>query len=280
LSRFPAAPRRAAALLLAAAALAASARESQRLDTGWSFNLGEAAGASAPGFDATAWRPVTLPHDWSVALPLDPAAPSSGHGGFFQNGVGWYRRVITAPAAWADRRVELEFEGIYGLAEVWLNGVALGRHVYGYTPLQLDLTARLKLGADNVLAVRVDHSAQPSARWYTGSGLYRPVWLHVTDPVHVVADSVTVTTTGLEAARATVLFQAKVRNESSAPSKVTVETVLLDAEGRAAASFRKETTIAAGAVYAAESELTIARPEAWAPDSPSLYRAVTLVLQG
>jgi len=275
-----AALRRCAALWLAVAALAATARETLRLDTGWSFNLGDAPGAQAPGFDAAAWPTVSLPHDWSIALPIDHAAPAVGHGGFFANGTGWYRRVIAAPADWAGRRVEIEFEGVYGVTEVWLNGESLGRHVYGYTPFRVDLTARLKPGADNVLAVRVDNSAQPSARWYTGSGLYRPVWLQVTDPVHVVADSVTVTTTALEAARATVLFRAKVRNESSAPDKVAIETVLLDAEGRTVASFRKETTIAAGGVFAAESELTISRPEAWAPDSPSLYRAVTSVLQG
>jgi len=269
--------RRGAALWLTAVALAAVARETLRLDTGWQFNLGDAPGAQTPDFDAAAWKPVSVPHDWSIALPVDLAATSAGHGGFFQNGIGWYRHVIAPPVTWSGRRVEIEFEGVYGVTEVWLNGVSLGCHVYGYTPIRLDLTAHLKPGADNVLALRVDNSAQPNSRWYTGSGLTRPVWLRVTDPVHVAPGGVFIATTELTDQRATVQVQATVRNETNVSRTVVVEIELLDFREHLVASARTEGTINAGGEFPAAADLRISQPRTWSPDLPNLYRAVTRV---
>lgn len=249
----------------------AAAREVRRLDDGWIF----AAGGSDP-----AGQPVTLPHDWSIAGPVDPAAPAAGHGGYFPTGTGEYRRVIAAPAAWAGRRVELEFEGVAGLAEVSLNGVVLGRHTYAFTPFRVDLTPRLQPGADNLLVVRVDHSAQPTARWYAGSGLYRTVWLRVTEPVHLSAGGTWVTTEELTDGHARLRVHTGMSNAGTKAQDVTVETQLFDPAGRPVVAVRTAGQVPAAGEWTDSVAAVVPGPEAWSPDTPRLYRAVARIMAG
>ena len=260
--------------------VSAGAREARPLDAGWAFHLGDVPGAEAPGFDSRSWRRVDLPHDWSIEAAVDVHAPSSGAGGFFPTGIGWYRRAFVAPAAAAGRHVEIEFEGVYMNAEVWLNGVRLGSHPYGYTPFRFDLTPHLKLGAENVLAVRVDNSQQVNSRWYSGSGIYRHVWLDLTAPLHVAADGVWTTTTALSADSATVRIETTVRNDAAATSEFEIETVLNDPAGHTIASLRTVGRVAPGAVFVASPEAMVARPLAWSPETPALYRAITRIRAG
>ena len=145
-------------------------------------------------------REVDLPHDWSPELPRSPGNPSRAAGGFFANGTGWYLKTFDAPESWQGKKVFVEFEGVYMNAEVWLNEHFLCRHPYGYTTFQVDLTPYLNLGKPNTLKVRVDNSAQLNSRWYSGSGIYRPVWLMVAEPVHVAHWGVFVTTPAVSAA--------------------------------------------------------------------------------
>ena len=263
-----------------AAGLSAAPREQRRLDAGWRFHLGEAPGADAAVFADAAWTPVTLPHDWSIAGPVDPKAPAAGHGGYFPTGTGWYRLTFAAPAAWSGRRVELEFEGAAMGAEVWLNGAVVGRWAYGYTPFRFDVTSFLKTGADNVLSVRVDNSAQPNSRWYSGSGLYRPVWLRVTDPVHVPAGGAWVTTEALTKNEAKLRVHAEVANAGAEARAVTVETRLLDPRGKELAAVRAAASVPAGGAWSGSLAVVVPNPQPWSPDSPVLHRAITRVLDG
>jgi beta-galactosidase len=248
------------AAVLFCLAVPAAARERRSFDAGWKFMLGDPAGAQAPSFEDAAWRSVTLPHDWSVEGKADAANPSGGAEGFFPAGVGWYRRSFTAPTAWTGQHVTVEFEGVYMNADVWLNGEKLGTHPYGYTAFYYDVTSRLKPGARNVLAVRVDNSNKQSSRWYPGSGIYRHVWATVTGPVRVAQWGVSVTTPEVSPARARVVVSAQVEGAG------TVETTIFAPDGRK--------------VGAGEREIVVARPALWSPDSPKLYRAVTRVLAG
>ena len=213
--------------------LAGSARGRERilLDAGWRFHLGEVPAASQPDCDDRDWRLVNLPHDWSIEGTVDPHAPGTGRDGFFPTGIGWYRRSFVAPPAWSGQRVMIEFEGVYMNAEVWINGRSLGVHPYGYTPFAYDLTPYLQPGAANVLAVRVDNSQQPNSRWYSGSGIYRHVWLHVAGPVQVVPWGVFVATTEASDAAAQIRIETTVRNETDAPASLSVETRILDPAG-------------------------------------------------
>lgn len=265
------------AVLGAVLCAGAWAREVQSLDADWLFHLGDATGAQAEDFDARAWRRLDVPHDWSIELPIDKDAPAAGGGGFFQNGIGWYRRSFVAPKAWSGRRIAIEFDGVYMNAEVWINGVSLGRHPYGYTAFRRDLTPQVKLGAENVLAVRVDNSAQPNSRWYSGSGINRHVRLVVTAPVHVAPNGVFASTTALRDSAASLTIATSVRNELGQPVRATVETTILAPGGARVAQSRETIDLPANGEGAANAMLDVRRAQPWSPETPALYRAVTRV---
>ena len=264
------------ALAVLGTVLAAS-REERRLDGGWRFHRGDTPGAETPSFDDAVWSSVTLPHDWSIAGPVDAAAPAAGHGGYFPTGAGWYRLKLGAPEVWSGRRVEIEFEGAAMGAEVWLNGASLGRWAYGYTPFRFDLTPQLRPGAENVLAVRVDNSAQPNSRWYSGSGLYRPVWLRVTDPVHVPAGGVWVTTEELSDKQAKLRVRAEVENASSEARELRIEAELRDARGRVVARESVGAAVAGSGKRSEALAAVVRDPRAWSPEAPTLYQAIIRV---
>ena len=213
----------AVALSLAPASMNAAksnlSRQELAADSGWKFLLGDPSGAEAPSFADTAWRTVDLPHDWSIEGRPDKESPTGAGGGFFPAGVGWYRKTFSAPADWRGKRVSVEFDGVYRDATVYLNGHKLGTHPYGYTSFTFDLTPDLNFTGTNVLAVRVDNSAQPNSRWYSGSGIYRHVRVVITDPIHVAHWGVFVTTPKVSGDAATVVVQTKVANESDKPAE-------------------------------------------------------------
>lgn len=266
-----------AGALSADAAAATPGRERQLLDHDWKFLLGDPAGAEAAAFNASAWRTLDLPHDWSIEGHIDAKNPAGGSGGYFPTGVGWYRRGLTAPASWTGKRVSIEFEGVYMNASVYINGHDLGMHPYGYTSFFHDLTDYLKPGA-NVLAVRVDQSKQRNSRWYSGSGIYRHVWLNVTDPVHVAPWGVSITTPEI-GVRARVAISTRIANDSSMPARVTLRTLVYAPDGVPAGESAANVTFGANQSIALDQELRVANPMLWSPESPKLYRAVTRVIR-
>jgi beta-galactosidase len=159
-------------------------RQVQIFNSGWKFNLADEAIFREPDYDDSSWRPLELPHDWSIELEADEK--TGGAHGYFPTGIGWYRKSFVLPESMHGKKVVVRFDGIYMNSEVWINGVFLGRYPYGYSTLHYDLTEFLKKGNNevNVLAVRVDNSLQPSTRWYNGSGIYRNVWLISTGFIH------------------------------------------------------------------------------------------------
>ena len=123
---------------------------------------------------------MDLPHDWSIEGAAGQGQSDGSGGGYFPAGTGWYRKTFSAPAEWKGKRVSVEFDGVYRDATVYMNGHKLGTQPYGYTSFRFDLTPDLDFAGPNVLAVRVDNSAQPNSRWYSGSGIYRHVRVVVT----------------------------------------------------------------------------------------------------
>jgi len=268
------------AVLVSAAAAAVTPktpRQDLAADAGWKFQLGDAAGAENPTFADSSWRTVDLPHDWSIESKPDKDNPSGTGGGFFPNGVGWYRKTFTAPREWNGKRVTVQFDGVYRDATVYLNGHKLGTHPYGYTSFTFDLTPDLKLSGTNVLAVRVDNSAEPNSRWYSGSGIYRHVHVIVADTTHVAHWGVFVTTPEVSNASAKVSIKTRVANESSAPAGVTVETTLLDKAGKTIGTAHSNLTLASGKEDETAQEVAVANPALWTPETPTLYRAVSTI---
>ena len=263
------------------AAVSAAQPESPRLelaaDAGWKFLLDDPSGAETPSFADSSWRKVDLPHDWSIEARPEKDNPGGAGEGFFAGGTGWYRKSFQAPAAWKGKRVSVEFDGVYQNATVYLNGHKLGTHPYGYTAFSFDLTSELSFSGANVLAVRVDNSAQPNSRWYSGSGIYRHVRVVVTDPTHVAHWGVFVTTPEVSSASAKVSLHASVANESEKQDQVGVETTLFDKAGNKVGSGESKLTIAPGSETQSAQEITVASPALWSPDSPTMYRAVTQV---
>ena len=240
-------------------------------DAGWRFHLGDADGAHAGAFDDTRWRRLDLPHDWSIEAVVAEDNPAGPRGGFFPGGVGWYRKAFDAPAEWADRKVAVEFDGVYWHSDVWINGRHLGHRPSGYVGFQYDLTDHLNIGGPNVLAVRVDNSLQPNARWYTGSGIYRHVWLAVTGRLHLTHWGTRITTPRVADDGALVAVAAAVRNETGAAASVTLRCTVLGPDGRAVGESDAAADLPAGAEHTFEHALEVGAPALWSPDAPALY---------
>ncbi|HEX8658847.1 MAG TPA: glycoside hydrolase family 2 TIM barrel-domain containing protein, partial [Hymenobacter sp.] len=261
-----------------------TSRSTALFDAGWRFHRGGAQGAEAVAFDDAAWRTLDLPHDWSIedlpgtASPFSPDASSQVSGGFTSGGTGWYRKTFAVPAGTPGQRVQLQFDGVYMNAEVWVNGHSVGRHPYGYTSFAYDITDQVKFGASNVVAVQVQHEG-PSSRWYSGSGIYRHVWLTRLAPVHVAPWGTYLTTPEVTAAAAQVSARTTVVNTSGQSADLTLTTRLRDPKGREVARAETRQTAAAGATVVVGQTLRLPKPQRWSLAQPALYTALTEVRQ-
>ncbi|MDP0492652.1 MAG: DUF4982 domain-containing protein [Verrucomicrobiota bacterium JB023] len=251
----------------------ATTRERLNFDADWSFIQEDVEGAEKPDFDHSQWRSLDLPHDWSVEGPFDKEAPSGAAGGYLPGGIGWYRKTFTSPS---DPAVQtfIEFDSVYKNSEVWINGELLGKRPFGYIGFQYDLTPHLKEEGENVIAVRVDNSLQPSSRWYTGSGIYRHVWLTHTDKVHVTHWGTQVTTPEINEKSAKVMVKTTLRNDYEEEKTITVRQAV-DGE-----NVSTEVTLAAGEETTVEQSLQVAEPKLWSPETPNLYELETTLLLG
>jgi beta-galactosidase len=250
----------------------------QRFDEQWRFHFGDPSEWWGHVPDVSVWRVVDLPHDWSIELDRDPQNPCGSSGGFFTMGRGWYHKTFNAPDTWRDKKVFLEFEGVYMNTEVWLNGALLGRHPYGYTSFGYDLTPSLNVGGENVLRVMVDNSYQRNSRWYSGSGIYRHVWLMVTDPVHVAQWGVFVTTPEASPEMARVHVEMSVVNDKTEACEAIVRASIVAPDGMVVGSTETVATLTPGNTHIYTQDLTMAQPKLWSPDMPSLYWLETVVI--
>jgi beta-galactosidase len=249
-------------------------------DFGWKFIKSDTPGADKPDFNDTAWRTVNLPHDWSIEGPYTQSDPTGGSGGSLPTGIGWYRRTFMAPEAWRGKNIFVEFDGVYMNSDVWLNGRLLGHRPFGYIGFEYNLTSYLKFGQTNVLSVRVDNSRQPNSRWYSGSGIYRHVWVTITDPLHVSHWGTYVTTPKVSADSATVRIRTKVQNDSSARRKVTLVTQILNSQGAVVASKEVNETLTARSSRESDQTLEVAEPSLWSLESPNPYSVRTTIQSG
>ncbi|MBN1777866.1 MAG: DUF4982 domain-containing protein [Clostridiales bacterium] len=230
-------------------------RTSIRLNSGWRFHLGEQTQAYFKGYDDSAWETVTLPHDWSVALPFDQNC-SSGTG-YLPGGIGWYRKQFTLKDI-QNKKVFVTFGGVYQNARVWINSNYLGKRPYGYSTFTYDISAFAAEG-DNVISVRCEHIELADSRWFTGNGIYRDVTLIVCLPAHLAPDGVFAYTETANQDTAVIRVQAEITEEAR------LRCVLLDANGDTAAE---------GA-----DTLTVKMPRLWSPDTPYLYKLAASAYQ-
>ena len=250
------------------------------LNPDWTFYKGDVTGAEATGFGDSTWSKVNLPH------VFDTPYYSLKKGVFWYVGYGWYRKHFNAQADWiSSKRIVLEFEAAFQVAEVYVNGKLVGEHKGGFTGFYFDITSAVTAG-DNVIAVRVNNlwDAQIAPRggdWLFLGGIHRDVFLVVTNPLHVTWYGTFVTTPQVSAAQATVDVKTEVKNENAASVSCKVTTTIVDATDAVVASMESTQSIAAGAVYEFDqTSPAIANPHLWSPETPYMYKVNTTVSDG
>ncbi|MBP3669019.1 MAG: DUF4982 domain-containing protein, partial [Bacteroides sp.] len=252
-------------------------RQRTSFNNNWKFSLGDVEGASVFTFDDSEWRQLNLPHDWAIEGEFSKDNPSGTGGGALPGGIGWYRKTFVADKAYAGKKVFIDFDGVYMNSEVFINGNSLGKRPYGYISFRYDLTPYLKIGEENVIAVRVDNQEQPNSRWYSGCGIYRNVWLTVSNPIHVDLWGTYVTTPQVSDKEATVSVCTSIKNEGAVDAEVKVVSSLLDAEGNRVGETTSVLPISKDSVGTYQQTMKVDSPILWSVNNPYLYTLETEV---
>ncbi len=251
----------------------------QLFDYDWKFFLGDVSEAKANDFNDDNWQKLDLPHDWSIEGKVNPKNPTKGAGGYFPTGIGWYRKTFYVPKEWAEKKAAIYFEGVYMNSEVFINGKSLGVHPYGYTSFSYDLTSYLNFGKENVIAVKVDNSQQVNSRWYSGSGIYRHVWMMVTNPVHVAQWGTSVTTPAVSSKKATVQVKTMVKNETASSQSIVVKSILWNKNSKNTGKTQMQIEIPANSEKEISQTINVSNPLLWTPETPQLYQVQIQVVK-
>ena len=220
-------------LLIVSTIAHAQVRKKENFNNNWRFILDSVNNYSDTTVNDASWRKLNLPHDWSIEGTFSKEHPATAGGGALPGGLGWYRKTFKVPATSKDKTVFIGFDGVYRNSEVFINGHSLGIRPNGYISFQYDLTPYLNYGTQpNVIAVNVDNLRQPNSRWYSGSGIYRNVWLTTVDKIHVINWGTFITTPEVSAASATVNIITSIQNQYKTNQPITLNTTVFDAEGK------------------------------------------------
>ena len=245
----------------------------------WKFILSDEKGADKSGFKDADWRTLDLPHDWSIEGEFSKDAPAGGNGGYLPTGIGWYRKHFDISKNDLNKIIWIEFDGIYMNSDVWINGHHLGLHPYGYTSFYYNLTPYLKEG-ENIIAVRVDNSLQPNSRWYTGSGIYRNVWLVKIDHLHIAHWGVYFTTPEVSRDSALIQVKTKIDNNYKTLKKGILQSLLIDKNGNKVSETKTPFSLDPDKTIELEQKLKVRSPLLWSINSPSLYQLRQNILVG
>jgi len=255
----------------------------------WKFQLGEIHGFMVPDFDDKSWRLLVLPHDWSIEGKFDEFNPSGESGGYLPNGIGCYRKSFKIPETLKGKRISIRFDGVYMNSTVYINGICLGNRPYGFSTFEYDLTPYLKYGQEkNLIAVKVDHSLQPSCRWYTGSGINRNVFLLIKPQQHFKSNGIFFRTEGLAGNKAklkidldivshnyaespVVNFQARPEDIKRTIKSCRIISQLIDSDGKVKGSSETTQQLSDYTSMHSSLEMDIENPKLWSDISPSLY---------
>ncbi len=272
----------------------------QSFDNGWKFFKGKDDRAEKPDFDDSSWRVLNLPHDWSIedlpnqgifqlpggkariiSGPFDSEALAGYNSGYTVGGTGWYRKHFTLPEEVEGKVISILFDGVYMNADVWINGHHLGNHPYGYTAFEFELSGFLNFGdKENVIAVEVKNEGINS-RWYSGSGIYRHVYLEVTDKIHVARWGTFVSTESDDSLTATIDVKTTVNNYTPENTDIDMICSIFNGQSLKVAEKRLHTQLYRNLSSTLNLKFNIERPQLWSPGSPSLYKAVcTLIKNG
>jgi beta-galactosidase len=241
-----------------------------RIDEDWKVQTGSIPGAEAVGFNDAAWTTTNVPHDMSITLvstkDSDPGV------------IGWYRKHFTLPPGFAGKKVIVQFDGVYHDSKIYLNGAQIGDQRFGYVSFYCDLTPYLKTTGDNVLAVFVDNVTSRRSHFYSGTGIYRHVWLIATDEVYVKNWGTLVTTPAPAAAQSQIKVQTDVVNDLATDQIRNLETTIYDEAGAALQKVTTAVTVKAKSTETCTQTLSLTNCKLWSPATPVRYYAYSRLL--
>ena len=251
-------------------------RRVRRLGRGWRFHLGAVEDGADPSLDDADWERINVPHDWSIEGPWDPDNPGGQQQGFAPGGIGWYRRELPEDI---EGQPTIRFDGIYRNFDVYVDGEHVAHRPYGYSTVTYDLS---EYGVDGgeTIAVRVNNDEYPHSRWYTGSGIYRNVYLIETDSLAVAPMSTDVRTTTATDHRAEARVITDIENADDAPTECTLVTEIRDEADAVVATTESTGTVEAGGTHEFDHTVSISDPDRWTLDDPTRYVARTVVKRG
>jgi hypothetical protein len=252
-------------------------REKKLFDLGWKFHLGDLNAAKDPSFDDATWRLINLPHDWSIEGDFNSQLASCT--GYLPGGFGWYRKTFDIPQDYRGKSITIQFDGVYCNSEVWVNGKYIGKHPYGYTSFYYNITPYIEVGKKNVLAVRVDHMKYADTRWYSGSGIYRHVWLTATDNVHVAQWGTQVLTPDITPSTAKVTVKTIVANDNKVSKIIKLQSSLLNRDGKEIDKTETDIQLS-DSLTSVDQTFSIHKPVLWDTENPYLYKVKTTLLSG
>ncbi|MDH6356884.1 sugar-binding domain-containing protein [Parabacteroides sp. PF5-9] len=253
-------------------------RERILLNVDWRFALiEEPTEPSAPELDDSDWRILDLPHDWSIEADFSASYPATPGGGALPGGNGWYRKHFKLAEADKEKMIYIDFDGVYCNSKVWINGHLLGFRPNGYISFRYDLTPYLHFGSkENVLVVQANNSEQPNSRWYSGSGIYRNVWLVKTGKRHVDHWGTYITTPEIDVEKAVVHIETTLKNLAE-PTEAELKTSIKNQSGQVVAQCINTIQLPQGETTLLKQNTAIKNPILWSLENPHLYTAVTEV---
>ncbi|NLO01117.1 MAG: DUF4982 domain-containing protein [Bacteroidales bacterium] len=237
-------------------------------DDNWKFHIGDVEHAKSANFNDDNWRLLNLPHDWSMEGEYDENAATGGSGGYLPTGIGWYRKHFDLSDI--SRECWIEFDGVYMNSEVWVNGNYLGKHPNGYVSFYYNITPYLKRGS-NVISVKVDNSIQTNSRWYSGSGIYRHVWLNFADPLHISQWGTYITTPAVDSLTASVNIKTSVENHYENTQNAVLKSQIIDFRGNMVTEIETPVSIRANEQKEFTQTLSVKNTHLWSTDSPAMY---------
>ncbi|WP_335964316.1 beta-galactosidase GalB [Galbibacter sp. PAP.153] len=241
----------------------------------WSFYLNDSIRDNDTISETTEWRTLNLPHDWSIEKLFDENSPTGHGGGYLSGGLGWYKKEFSIDESGKNKLISIVFDGVYSNSQVWINGHYLGKRPNGYIGFEYNLTPFLNYGkTKNVILVKVDNSKQPNSRWYSGSGIYRNVWLKTTAKLHVDIWGTYITTPKVSKDSAVVKIETAVQNSDRQEKTAMLRTRIFDANTMVK-TIKEAFAIGAGQNQKITQNILLDAPKLWSDAHPHLYRAYT-----
>lgn len=250
--------------------------QAEKINTDWYFHLGDIDRNAAVNYKRDHWENVQLPHDWSVKQPHSPSSASAS--GYLPGGLAWYQKKLTISKQDQGKKLYLYFEGVYNRSEVFVNGKSVGKRPSGYISFSYDITPFVIYGAENLIEVRVDHRLDADSRWYTGSGIYRDVWLVRSAPLHLQQWGV-YAYPEIKGNIGTLHVQTQIKNDSQKTSTFSLLAELLDKSGAVIAKKTSRLTLKSTDSTQLNYDLTVSQPKLWSIASPALYTLRTTLIQ-